>query len=260
MRGLEGRSSAAFDRLRSLAIKNHDWESLREAELFALKVDFDEERFQRLYFGTPFPGFRDIIALELGKRPSRQFFVLGKEASPCFDLGSGAIDGRHTINSGKKCHQLLEVLLRDFFRPQRIGGLFSELFPSERFNINSSPDRIRQIIRRTRRWFESQRIPVRIVESRGFYSIQIDGPFSFRVPLDRPFIHPYDSHLKKIEETFGDSRLFLAKDIQRQFALTQWMAREVLIHGMKRGLIQRLGDTKRDAKYQFVPKVQGAAA
>jgi len=157
LEGLETKSEAPFEKLRQLAVSKRAWGSLRDADLFSLKVRFDHVRHLHLYFGTPFAGFRERIEQELGRTPARSVYVLGPIRSPRLDLTTGKINGTAMFRTGGKCHQMLEVLLRDFYQPYRIAGLYSELFPREQYDIQSSPGRVHQLLWRTRQWLEQKK-------------------------------------------------------------------------------------------------------
>ena len=139
----------------------------RGGELISLKIQFEKNRFSYLFYGTPFPAFRDRIVRELGHLPDGDGFILGPPSTPRFDLRDGKINGKVVLRPGGKIHQLIESLLRDFYQPLRMGGIFSALFPSEHFDISSSQDRVHQSIYLTRRWLAQHRIPVVIREDHG---------------------------------------------------------------------------------------------
>ena len=52
----ESRSIEPLEKFKAEALARNDSESLREADSFALKITFDERRFEHLLFGTPFRG------------------------------------------------------------------------------------------------------------------------------------------------------------------------------------------------------------
>ena len=98
----------------------------------------------------------------------------------------------------------------------RIGTIFSELFPDERFNPVSSPARVRQQISRTRKWFA--KYPVKIIESDGFYSLKLDGAFSFRVPLDHHRMDPMTLQFEKLKVAFQPTETFFGQDRESEIA------------------------------------------
>src|SRR5262249_1530027 len=123
------------------ALASHNWEDARLADLYSVQIDFKNSKFLHLIFGTPFQGFRTKIYNEIGHKPDRSTYYLGEKQAPRLDLANGEIGGLPAFNVGRKIHQLIEILLRDFYHPLRIAGIFSELFPGEHFDVSSSPDR-----------------------------------------------------------------------------------------------------------------------
>ncbi|MEK7356468.1 MAG: hypothetical protein AAB250_08465, partial [Bdellovibrionota bacterium] len=148
----ESKDVSKLEGLRREAIERRDGETAREADRFRLLIDFDQATFERLLFGTPYPEFRKMICRQMRRLPTRLDYVIG-EGARCLDVRSGEIAGsEEELRAGGKCHKVLDVLMSDFYRPTRLGGLFAELFPGEYFDIFSSPGRIHQILFRTRAW------------------------------------------------------------------------------------------------------------
>lgn len=238
--GIESKSLEPINRLRALAIRNRDSAAHREADLFSLKVKFNLERFLYLYFGTPFTAFRERITKELNFYPDRDTYVLGPKNSPRFDLRTGLIDGKPMLNPGHGCHQMIDVLLRDFYQPARVPALFSMLFQREHFEPNSSPDRVHQQIRRTRRWLEQSGFPIYINEDDGFYSLDISGKFSFRVPLNREMIEPQAIQFRQIQDAFAKAGTFSAREIREKLDLPKTTVFRLLKWADENGKVTRI--------------------
>jgi tetratricopeptide (TPR) repeat protein len=260
--GLENRDTKPLLQLRKLAEQKKDWSAIRDADLYLLKVDFKVEGFLHLYFGSPLPGFRNRIRDELGRVPDRRIYVLGKKSAPRFDLEAGQVDGKTVMRAGLKCHQLISVLLRDFYQPLRIGGLHAALFPGDHFDISSSPDRVHQVLRRTRRWLDANRIPVRIEESDGFYSLAIEGNISFRIPIDQQPKNLLARRMEKLMGAFPEGELFTTEKIQDRLGISMTSAHRLLHHAIEAGKVERLGNLKRPTGYRVrsaVSKLKSAA-
>jgi tetratricopeptide (TPR) repeat protein len=218
-----------------------DSEFLREVDRFSLWVESDPARFNFLVFGTCSSEYREAVYQEIAQRPHQSSYVFGALGAPLMDLLSGEIDGVQAIEAGGKCHSLLEFLLRDFYRPFKLGELHAGLFPGERYNIHSSPNRVRQIVHRTRQWIQERSLPISITEQQGYYSLRIAGPFSFLVPLDRLRVDGYRCHFEQLRMIYGTGQTFQPHEARRKlslprttfFRLAQWAVRE--------GLLERLG-------------------
>ena len=230
------------ERYRAHALEVGDWAGVREADLVSLKISFDKVRFNHLIFGTPFEGYRKKVCDELGRVPEQPIYVLGPKESPRLDLSTGKIDGSDALPAGRKCHQLLEALLRDFYTPIRIGGLFSELFPDEHFNVFTSPVRVRQLIRRTRRWMEAENIPMVLDERRGFYSLKLTGNFSVRIPLERKPVDLMNLHFQKLATHYNGVEMFSARDARGALNLGRTTIQRLVNWAIGQGKLVRVGE------------------
>lgn len=215
------RSPLALHEFRDQAMKRGRWESAREADLQALRVHFDHPRFEHLLFGSPYPAFRSRVQRELGVTSLLRETIHGDREGACFDVATGRLAGRELTKPGSKAHQLVEILLRDFYRPANMGGLFAELFPGEYFDIFSSPDRVHQILRRTRRWLREASLPARILENGGNYRLETMPGLGFRVPLRRQSADWYAIHLASLQERFSAGAKISAARLREVLGFTE---------------------------------------
>lgn len=243
-RGLETRDVQPILEFRREALERGDWESVREADRFALKVEFDESRFMHLMFGTPFEGYRDLICKELGRSIERETYLHGDAAAPRMDVATGHVNGGAQIAIGTKCHQLIEVLLRDLYRPQRLGAIFAELCPGEHFDLFSSPDRVHQLLRRTRRWIEAEALPIQIREKKGFYSLIMTGPFAFSVPLRRQSVDTMSRHFQQLHAHFKTSQIFTARQARVAIALPRSSFQLFINWAIENGHVEKFGSNR----------------
>lgn len=248
--GLENREVQPILQFRREALERGDWESVREADRFALKVDFDEARFMHLMFGTPFEGYRDLICKELGRSIESQAYLYGDQSAQQMNVSTGEVSDGSQIAVGTKCHQLIEVLLRDLYRPQRLGAIFAELCPSEHFDLFSSPDRVHQLLRRTRRWIEAETLPIEISEEKGFYSLKMTGPFAFLVPLRRQPVDTMNRHFQKLYSSFKTSPAFTARQARVAVSLPRTSFQNFINWAIENGHVEKLG-SNRDTCYRI---------
>jgi tetratricopeptide (TPR) repeat protein len=239
----KSRSIEPFIQLKEEAKKLSRWEILREADLFSLKIKFDQSQFEQVIFGTPYPAYHQRVSSELNCRVLPTHAILGNQQGPCFDVESGEIDGRLLFKPGCKTHQALEVILRDFYRPVGVGGLFSEIFPGEPFNIFSSPGRIHQILRRTRQWLRETNLPLNLVEQNGYYSLVCEGPFSFRVPRQKESLDWCRIQYRKLVELEPTKQKKLSPaSIKKLLGLTQDEYRRLSTWAIEQGYLRRVYD------------------
>jgi hypothetical protein len=237
---LKGRTTRPLLAFRDKARHAKHWESLREVDLFLLKVEFDQERFDRLIFGTPYTPYRWRICRLLDRTPATTEYLHGRSNGRVFDLTSGNLDGEPIVNPGKKTHQLIEILTRDLYAPIKIGGLFAELFPGEYFDIHSSSLRVHQVLRRARRWIERHDLPLKVHSSQGYYSLETGGDLAIRIPFDRPEIGTFALQFQKLCRLIPE-REFSSSQARRELRLSATGFNRFIKWSLERNLVARHG-------------------
>lgn len=225
---------------REEASRRDDPESVREADLLALQIEFGREAFDHLYFGTPFEAYRARARMLLGHSPRSAVYLLGEEGMPEFDLVSGEIAGHGTIPPGSKIHQLFDVLFRDFYRPYSVGSLFSELFPGEHFDIEHAPDRIHQLLRRARIFLKAANVPLVIRSEAGKFRAVIDGRLSVRIPLERELPSQNQILIRKLNSLFSE-KIFTANEARQALDLSAAGFKRLASWAVEAGEIEKLG-------------------
>ncbi len=245
---LESRSLSPIEAFRVEALRRKDWESVRECDLYALKITYDEKIFDRLYFGTPYESYRRRIEQETGHAPRTRLSTIGEAgpAAPIFDLASGMIDRSMRTNDatvlpgrGQKTHQLLEFLLRDLYSPVRTGSIFGEMFPDEYFDVFSSPQRVRQLVYRARRILNAAGLPLTIAEEDGRYSAKL-GELFVRVSLDRRKPSNEEFFISRIQSQFG-TRPFTNTEVRALLGLSAGSSQRFLAWAIGAGQANKLG-------------------
>ena len=238
---MENRDKNILLEFRQDAAAHHNWETVREADRFHLKLEFDENRFNWLLFGTPFSAYRKSVEMEHQRSPARQELMFGDDRAPALDLVTGEITGPMICQAPPRLvHRLVNALLRDFYQPIPTGCLFAELFPGEYFNVFSSVHRVHQAIHRARKWFDSQKIPVAIVESQGHYSLAINGHFAVRVPYERQTLEAEARRFHALLQHFG-SKGFTARQARQDLGLTPAVFKSLMNWAEETGNVSRLG-------------------
>lgn len=120
----------------------HDWESLREADYFELKIAFNDGLFRALIAGTPHAAYRARVANDLGR---------------AWTPSSSSRFRRLSIPPRGQIAAVVKALPRDRYSPPGIGALFAEIFPQEHFNVFTSPNRVHQLLFRAREWLRDSR-------------------------------------------------------------------------------------------------------
>jgi hypothetical protein len=200
-------------------------ETVRETDLYTLMINPSEKLHEQLYFGTPFKFYRERMARLLGgSEPKKSHLVYGDPEGPCIDIVTGTLNGQSSgtlhLKPGSSVHKVISALLRDFYRPVRFGSLFGQLFPGEHFDIHSSPARVHQCLRRARKWLSEHELPASIIEESGAYTLQLNGPLSFRLPVDRDDVNRNNGLLVTLSEAYPNGETFTASDACKKLHLT----------------------------------------
>jgi hypothetical protein len=229
-----------LDRLRRQALELKHWESVREADLFLVKLTQDEELFQHVYFGTPHQTYRDRLRIECPKIEPRDELFLGSGAK-LFELTLSELDGEPVFKSGKKIHQLICMLFLDLYRPQRLAHLFADLFPDENFNAFSSPNRIHQLMRRARAAVEEEGLPLTIQENAGTYSVELQAGLKVRLTRERKVVSPEHALLIRLKLIYPDLQ-FSAKEARLKLGVPLTTFNRVLKYGLENRLLVQHGN------------------
>lgn len=240
--GLKTKSLAPLQNFRTEALSRQHWETVRECDFFSLKISFNDEDFQKLFCGTPYESYRVKVCRALDKPRPAGLYQWGTKNGPFLDLQTANQTAPHALKGGKKIHQLLSALLRDFYKPISLGAVFNDLFPDEYYNVFSSPTRIHQIISRTRRFFEQSELPVKIETLEAGFLLRIDGSFSFHVPFDRTSVAGPQSQIEKLKQFAPPGQeAFSADQVSQVLQLSRPTARRILKWGVENSKIIKIG-------------------
>lgn len=243
MQAMEEKSIEPLMRFRAHAVKKKHWESVRDTDFYRLKVSFDQNIFDHLIFGTPSEYYRERVLREIPQVPSA-FINYGGTEEPDFDLQTGRMKRSGPVIAGKKIHQVLNTLLKDFYAPLTVGSLFSEIYPEDYFDIDSSPLRVRQTLRRTRRWLELSEIPATIDESRGHYKLNFSASFVIRISLGRVSASTFEIQWQKIQELFPAGAAFSAEEAGLKLQISRTSFHRWLTWALDSNLVEKSGVNK----------------
>lgn len=241
MTAIETGKTGAMEEFRREALDRMDWEGARDIDFFILKMGFSNAKFEHLIFGTPFPAYRERVCNALNRRMLKETFVFGEEDGPVMDVAKAQIEGLPCLTVGGKIHQMLEILLRDFYRPKTLAALFSELFPNDHFDIFSSTDRVHQILKRTRAWLNDANIPAEIVEIERYYALQVTGKFGFKLTLERASIDWNQVQLRRLTSVATEDRVYTPKELREKLGLGLTPFRRFTMWALEEGKLVRDG-------------------
>lgn len=246
MQALEERSVGPILKFREEAIRQKHWESVRDTDSYRLKIQFDQRTFDHLMFGTPSEFYRQRVMSEIAGAPSANFNY-GSTEGPQLDLQTGILQQAKlppTSLAGKKIHQTLAALIKDFYAPRNLGSLFAEIYPEEYFDVNSSPLRVRQLLRRTRRWLEASQLPVVIQEDHGGYQLKLLGAVGFNLHYQRAPVDVLWTQWQGVMTAFTAKTFFTAEEISRKLKISRTSTHRLLTWAVSAGKITASGVNK----------------
>jgi hypothetical protein len=198
---------------RARNVRQGIWENVREADLYLLRAKFHPRRFEHLYFGTPFAGYRARILRTLKTEvPAARYYLFGP--------GRGAVVDAESAGPTPKIQAAVSLLVSDFYRPYSAAGIFSELYPGEFYNVETSPNRVRRLLGRTAAHFRGQGWPLAVVQRAGRFHLKFLGPLRFLVPRDPSMRDANELRLARLSSQFGTADWFRTQDMREALAMS----------------------------------------
>ena len=218
------------------------FETIREIDLFFAVSLSDCEAAKRVFYGSPYPWFRN---LSLGREDELQnewpFF--GKDFEPLPPISAkkvkiqnlnevlGVKDRVQGAESVPVLVRLLEQLASDFYRPWSMVALHIALFPERIFHPLYSPSLIRSHLARLRKSLIGNEFVIEA--SKQGYKLKL-GPSP--VLLRRPFCNQTQD-----EFVWKDAGPFSLKEFAQNRGLSERSALRVLVGLVSEGKVHRTG-------------------
>lgn len=250
--GPTARSREIVSEIVAEAFERRDWETVRECDRVLAIVTEDRERFLRVYFGTPYEGYRERLAAEFPVKfvlPKTYAYGMIAGDSPVqINVADGSVSRGEGLKPGTTLHRLLNVLSSDLYRPFRIATIHARLFPDEVFSPYSSPLRVHQAIKLLKKWFSANRIPLLIEETEHFYRLRAKAPCTLLLSGSavggRQVVQ-----LERLKQNFS-SQAFSVHEAAKLLAISPRSTLRILDEARKEGALQREG-ARAKARYRF---------
>jgi len=130
--------------LRKEAIARQSWETVRDMDFFYARYCGDLSRLARVYYGSPFTGYRERMRWFLPKGWEPPDPLVQNAGGKTVYLEELVHPARQKLTPLMK--NLLLTLQSDAYSPFRSGQLFGKIFPGEHFNVKVSPHRIFRLV------------------------------------------------------------------------------------------------------------------
>ena len=203
--------------IKQLSLKKSIWENVRECDFYLSEFQQNNDLFHYVYFGTPHKSYREYLLKKRIKpiqlNNSIEFSLGSKESN---DTEIFNIDTLNFNNSKKPIfkfsslnNSLLKTLTADFYNPQRIGSIFSQIYPGEFYDPFTSPDRVHQAIRRFRKDLKKHNFDMKVEFESGGYLLKTGSTLKLKKSLS-PIHENHDSYLlSKLKKEFGENHFSL---------------------------------------------------
>ena len=229
-----------------------DWETVRDCE-FHIAVLLDRKNtMDQIYLGSPYAGFRkrlrDLYSLKAPKSKSQKYFIgdFNLDSAKTFiDLTKG----QQTFMFSAAELRFLQVLLKDLFRPPRIGEIFAGLFPKEYFDPFSSPQRIKNVMHRLNKNLLKMQSNVQVKIIKGYFRFNSPDSLVIRFNHSQLFWQNEKFILNFLHQIVG-GKSFTYEDVKLKFD-NALLFKKVVNWGFENGKIAKISRTKPN-RYKFV--------
>jgi len=232
--------------LKVTAVRMASWETLRELDLYTAIYSRDADLANHVYFGSPQAIYRTRVQsmtgdLELAGEHT-WISSTGGHAASLYDLENVLGDSSTSFLVKK----LLLILTSDFYAEFRTGQLFSQIFEGEFYNPETSPDRVFQLVRRLRAWFEVLNWKCRIDSKGGGYRLAFEenhGIVIARKLIESPPHDKVTSIELKLKKKFKDLH-FTSKDAGEALSCSTRSANRLLKDLRSKGRVEVSGKAR----------------
>lgn len=255
LRAGDGSHSRALDDVRAESIRRRDWETARDCDRATALVTKDERLLAKLWFGTPYPSYREKLARAFGATgaaiPESYAWNPRGEGKPraTLDLLTGRVDGKSIgLTPGSVRQRMLVALSSDFYRPLRIATLHAALYPGQFYHPERSPALLHDVYYRLRLIFDERRVPLAIEEADGFYRLTATKPCAVLVRAGHAVGQRHGEELAELRARFP--RPFALHEALKAVPLARRTLSRVLQDAIARGELARTGKA-RAVRYVF---------
>jgi hypothetical protein len=249
-------NSEELQSLQKKALALDDHETVRECDLFRAIVQNDLELLRKVIMGTPSESYRKRARTLYGKafRQLGHFtWVLeGKDSSS--EGNAFKFDpykkqkGKAALYETQHLLALFEALTMDFYRPMHLGGLFKKVYPEEKFNPYTSPDRVLQLLKRLDSWFEQQQVPLSVQFKKSEFRLAAKGRVEISIQRGKK-LSSKASRWSEVRSVFT-GQTFSTAQVCAVLELSSSAAQRLIKQGLAEGLIMSSG-RGRGVTYRF---------
>jgi hypothetical protein len=242
--------------LKKEALNARDSESARDFDYHVGILAKQKHLLQRVFYGTPFPSFRNRILSKAGgwlEFPKNYTWALKGRHGPLLDLGTGQTPWS-SQRPAALLLKVLRILSSDFYRPSRLAAIFANLYPTEHFDPVTSPIRVRRALQRTRAWLGDSEDLLQLHCDKNLYSLRATLPLDIRVSREYESLPaapaPQEAAFAlKLQQAFP-YKAFSTKQAAEHLEVSVSRAKLILETAHSHGAIKKIGHS-RSTLYRF---------
>lgn len=257
--GGSAESLKTLNSLREEATAIKQWETLRDCDLFQSLATNDLQLSQKVLLGTPHDFYKKRVQSLFEKKlePPKNFQLdLKSDVNPSsekpilVELAQFTKGSHSNLAARPKLYQLLRILTSDFYKPPRLGFIFSRLYPDEKFDALSSPHRIFNGVHHLNQWLKENKLPLKIMVQSGEFHLKplANVTLSITKSLQKTTKNQFD--LTNLHQ-FTGSRTFNTDSALKALKVSKPTLLKVIKIGIASKKIQQIG-SGRSTLYKFV--------
>lgn len=243
-----------FNNLRAESKEMKDWESIRQMDFQQALMTGNQELYLYAMAGTPYTNYRNAWQKKFANPPPlpAEFQMCPggstKNGSPTLHVPSGRF-GNVQLEPGSLAHRLLIFISMDYYRPLLVGEAFSRLYEDEYFDSETSPDRVRSVVKSLSQWFVEQKIPLAVQSDRQALFLCSEGPIDLVTSTTITEISRDSYRLNELKAKV-DLNWFSAKEAAAILEISSRSAQRMLTISVEQGDLQAQGNA-RSRRYSF---------
>lgn len=222
------------------------WETVRDCEFQMAKLQKDQDRLERVFYGTPFKEYKNRVLGQCDFELSRQYLFSkpGSRPDRVLSLKKACLVGSPeiTLKAGQVPHRILRTLSSDFYAPFSLGRIYSEVFPEEYYDPFSSPERVFKGIQRLRAWFKKYKLPVKVEHQNGGYRLVfgVRAGILIERSSDKPMSKP-EIEIDRIADRLSKFPAFSARQLSEALGVSLRSANRILKEAKAKGRVEQVG-------------------
>lgn len=242
-----------LDSLRTKAIEFGHHSTVRECDLFEAILTKDEQLLKKVIMGTPSESYRKRARKLFGKNiPARgqYFFQVGDSLAkmdgtpfPVFDARQGTFNGKQLSEALYKKPRLLSLfnaLTQDFYQTQTLGNLFQKIYEDEKFNPDTSPARVLQLLQRLDNWFIKNQLPLRVLFKKSEFKITSLENVCILIQRS-PTVLSSEGNFLALKTHFHQ-RTFSAAKVMEALKISKTTSNKLLREALTAGVLVKMGE------------------